>query len=301
MLALGAIWRYLVSMETFWPAILSLAAAAMWGLGNHVQRIALDDTDPLTGAFVSVATMAGLCWIAAPFLVDASWWWTRSTLIFAIMGIFFPALGQRFQIASVGLVGPSLTASLSAFTPVIAVSIGVLFLGEEVGAQSLVGLALMVAGLALATWSPRGIKRGWPIWAILVPLSAALVRGISQPGLKWGMEGVPSPFFALLVTGTMSTLVLGLMLWPRHRQGRTRTGAGLRWFVANGVINGAGIFALNAALSLGALTLVSPLSGTVPLWALAFGAIIFRRETLGLKHLAIALCVVIGGALILTR
>lgn len=288
-------------METFWPATLALTAAFLWGLCNHIQRKALDDTDALTGAFLSVATSAVLCWIAAPFFVDPAWWSARGTMIFAVMGIFFPALGQRFQIASVGLVGPSLTASIAAFTPVVAICIGALFLGEHVGPRAMLGLVLMIAGLMIATYSPRGIKRGWPLWAALVPLGAAVVRGISQPGLKLGMQDVPSPLFALLVTSTVSSLVLGVMLWRNHGAGRTRFGRGVGWFTLNGVVNGAGIMALNLALAGGALSVVSPLAGTVPLWALALGVFVFRRETLAWKHLWIALLLVIGGALILSR
>lgn len=288
-------------METILPASLALLAAALWGLCNHIQRHALDDTDPMTGAFLSVGVVALACWIAAPFFVEPAWWTSRGTLLFALVGIFFPALGQRFQIAGVALVGPALTASLSAFTPVVAIAIGVAVLGETPGAQALLGIVLTIAGLVLATWSPKGIKRGWPLWAILVPLGAALVRGMSQPGLKIGMQDVPSPLFALLVTTTVSTLVLGAMLARHHLQGRTRFGAGVGWFTLNGLVNGAGILSLNFALPLGTLTLVSPLAGTVPLWALLLGLFVFKRETLRWKHLLIALLIVVGGALIVTR
>lgn len=291
----------MISMETILPASLALLAAVLWGLCNHIQRKALDDTDALTGAFISVAIVALACWAAAPFFVERAWWTSQGTLIFAAMGVFFPALGQRFQIAGVQLVGPALTASIAALTPVIAVSIAVVVLGEAPGLQAMIGLTLTICGLVLATWSPRGIKRGWPLWAIFVPLGASFVRGISQPGLKLGMQDVPSPLFALLVTTTVSTFVLGAMLAQHHRQGRTRFGRGVGWFGLNGLVNGAGILSLNGALSLGALTLVSPLAGTVPLWALALGLFVFKREALVPKHFAIALLIVVGGALIVTR
>lgn len=288
-------------MESHLPASLALLAAALWGFNAHIQRKALDDTDALTGAFLSVATTAALGWFAAPFFVESAWWTSRAALIFAAMGIFFPALGQRLQIASVGLVGPTLTAVLAAFTPVVAVALGVAIFGEKVNFQAGLGLALMITGLVLSTWSPRGLKRGWPLWAIAVPLGAALVRGIAQPGLKLGLAALPSPLFALLVTSSMSTLVLGAMLWRHHARGRTRFGRGVRLFVVNGAINGTGILALNFALGMGALTLVSPLAATVPLWAYAFGLVVFRRESLGFRLLFVAMLVVAGGVLVLTR
>lgn len=288
-------------MESLLPASLALTAAALWGLCNHIQRKALDDTDALTGAFLSVGIVALVGWVFAPFYVDWGWWSRPGTLVFMAMGVFFPALGQRFQIASVQAVGPALTASIASFTPVIAVSIGMVFLGEVPDQWIFVGLAMMVAGLILSTYSPRGMKRGWPVWALVLPLGAACVRGISQPGVKHGLQDVPSPLFALLVTASMSTLVLGAMLWRHHAAGRTRAGTGVRWFLVNGLVNGAGILALNMALSRGTLALVSPLAATVPLWALVLGAFVFRRETLTWKHLWVALLIVLGGALILSR
>jgi DME family drug/metabolite transporter len=242
-----------------------------------------------------------LFWIAAPFLVDPAWWGTPAFWTFALIGVFFPALGQRLQIASIGKVGPVLTAVLSAFTPVFAVVIGVALLGEVVSLPVWVGIALMLAALILSAWSPRGIPRGWPLWALALPLGAALVRGIAQPWLKAIFADLPSPYFALLVGSTVSTVVLGLMVLDHRRRGRVRTGAGVRWFALTGAVNGAGILFLNLGIAAGSLSLVSPLAATAPLFSLAFGAFVFRREVLGRRHLVVAILVVVGGALILVR
>lgn len=288
-------------MDILLPAACALLAASLWGFSNHIQRLALDDTDALTGAFISVATMAIIAWMFAPFYVEWSWFATRGALIFAMMGLFFPALGQRFQIAGVMLVGPSLTASLSALTPLVAVAIGVVLIGEVLNLQAGFGLILMVIGLVLATYSPRGIKRGFPLWALLVPIGAAVVRGIAQPGMKLGMQDLPSPAFGLLIAASVSTVVLGLMAMQNKAKGNVRLGIGVRWFIFNGALNAGGIFLLNLALQKGTVTLVSPLAATSPLWALLFGALVFKREQLGLKHLGVAVLIVLGGALILLR
>jgi drug/metabolite transporter (DMT)-like permease len=288
-------------MELALPIALSLMAAALWGISAHIQRLGLDGTDALTGAFISVGTGAAMMWVAAPFFVDAAWWTAPATLVFVAVGVIFPALGQRFQIASVDLVGASLTASLSSVAPVVAVAIGVGLLGETLGLQGAIGIGIMVTGFVLATHSPRGIKRGFPAWALLVPLGAAVVRGIAQPGLKIGLADLPSPAFALLVGTTVSTVTLGVLLLPRAIRGEVRRGSGWVWFAVNGAMFTLGILFLNYALSLGTVTLVSPLAATTPLWTLAFGALLFKREQLGPKHLAIALMVVVGAVLIVTR
>lgn len=288
-------------MDLLLPAALALTAALLFSLNAHFQRQALANTDATTGAFLSVGSTALLCWVLSPLIIDPAWFWHPSTLVFAGVGIFFPAMGQYLQIAGVGLVGPSLTASLSAFTPVFAIVLGIVWLGEAPALQGWIGLAMTIAGLVLATWSPQGIKRGWPLWALLAPLGAAAVRGVAQPSLKYGMQDLPSPFFALLLSSTVATLVLGLFALNSRARGRMRVGPGWRRFVLVGGVNGVGILSLNAALGLGALMLVSPLVATTPIWTLLLGVTLFRSEVLGWRHLWVALLVVVGCVLILTQ
>jgi drug/metabolite transporter (DMT)-like permease len=288
-------------MELLIPTALALAAAMLFSLNAHFQRQALANTDATTGALLSVGSTAALCWILSPLMVNPEWFTHPSALIFAGVGIFFPAMGQYLQIAGVGMVGPSLTASLSAFTPVFAIVLGIVWLGETPALQGWIGLALTLAGLVLATWSPKGLKRGWPLWALLLPLGAAAARGLAQPSLKYGMQDLPSPFFALLLGSTVATLVLGLLALHRRARGRMRVGPGWKRFVLVGGINGVGILSLNAALGLGALMLVSPLLATTPIWTLLLGVTLFRSETLGWRHLWVALLVVVGCVLIMTQ
>ncbi len=281
--------------------ILALSAAIIFAWNTHVQRRALDDTDPDTGAFLSVAATAALCWVLSPFIVQWEWWSSPYVWLFAAIGLIFPAAGQWLQMRSVATVGPALTSSLAGLTPLFAVTIGVFWLGDTVSGQAVFGIMLMVFGLVLAAWSPKGIKRGWVLWAILLPIGAALARGLAQPGLKFGFEHLPSPFFALLVGASVSTVVLGLTLLPRRARRNRRIGKSSSRFLLVGIVNGVGIFCLNAALSLGSLAVVSPLTATTPLWTLALGWLIYKREVVGWRHLVVALLMVLGAALVLTR
>lgn len=288
-------------MDTLIPASLALVAAILFAANAHLQRRALSDTDPTTGAFLSVAATAGLCWLLAPLFVEPAWFGSRAVWVFAAVGIFFPAMGQWMQISSVGAVGPALTASLSSLTPVFAVLIGLVWLDESLVWHTTLGLALTVAGLLLATWSPRGTLRGWPIWALTFPVGAALARGIAQPGVKLGLGLLPSPGFAMLIGASVSTLLLGLLVLARKARRRGRIGPGWPRFLGVGLVNATGILALNSALGQGALTLVSPLVATTPLWALVIGVTVMRSETLGWRHLGVAALVVAGAVLIVTR
>ena len=82
---------------------------------------------------------------------------------------------------------------------------------------------------------------------------------------RTGLTDVPSPFFATLIMGTVSSLVLAALLAGTGRlTGVAQTGRGGAWFAASGVINGLGILALNTALEIGGVTTTSPLVATAP-------------------------------------
>lgn len=282
------------------PAAFALLAAALFGLNVHIHRKALETESALAGAMISVATMAGMFWLMAPFLIETQWFWTRGAVIFALVGLFFPALGQRLQIASVAKVGPALTSAIGAFTPLFAVLPAILFLGEAFRLQAAVGIASMMAGLLLAAIGRRGISRNWPLWALLIPLTAAFVRGVAQPLTKAGYADLPSPFFAALLMSSVSSLVLLAMLSLSNQPKIKPAGRQGSWlFALSGIINGCGIFALNSAISLGDVLVAAPLASSAPLWALGFGAVFFRSEVLGIRHLAVALLVVLGAVLII--
>lgn len=292
-------------MGDWLPLLLAVAAGAAFGLNVHVQGRALRGADGLTGAFLSVGAMAAFFWLFSPLAISWAWFLTGSAAIFAVAGLFFPALGQTLQVASVGRVGPNLTSAIASFTPVFAIVPALLFLNESLGVRGALGLSLMIFGLVLSALGTKGIPRGWPLWAILLPLGASAARGLAQPGLKVGLADLPSPYFAALVTASVSTLVLGLVVLLRRRRAapsaipHDRRALGL--FALSGIINGLGILALNGAVMGGNITLVSPLIATSPLWSLLFAALFFGRNTLSMRLLLVSCLVVAGVALLVTR
>lgn len=280
---------------------LALLAAALFGFNVHIQRRALDHTDTLTGAFLSVATLAGLAWLMAPILLEPAWLTHPATITFALGGLFFPVLGQILQVAALARVGPLIASAIGAFTPGFAIVPAVLLLGEDFGPQAALGSGLMITALLVAALSGGDPKRGWPLWALLLPLGAAAARGLVQPVTKAGLSEIPSPYYATLVMGTVSTVVLAGLLMLSGRGLPRRCERGHLAFVISGAVNGAGILALNSALERGQITLTAPLTTTAPLWTLAFGVLIFRNERVTKHLLGVAALVVAGAALLATR
>ncbi len=289
-------------MGAILPIALGLLAAVLFGLNFYVQRQGLKTSDPLVGAFLSILSMAGMFWIFAPLSISPEWFSHPSIVYFILAGLIFPAIAHIFQIQAIGKVGPALTAAIGSLLPLFAAIPAVLFLGESFGAALVIGMALMMGGVVIAGLGGARVKRNFALWALLLPVASSAARGFALPLSKIGMIDIPCPFFATLVAGNVSAVVVFFILVGT---GRAKSLVSLNisslWFVLSGVINGTGILLVNIAISIGDITRVAPFISTVPLWVLFLGWAVFRVEKLGFRHVVIVALVMTGGILIATR
>ena len=117
-----------------------------------------------------------------------------------------------------------------------------------------------------------------------------------------GCPGHLPPFFATLVLGSVSTFILAVILVFTNKTNLLlKSSKGLKWFTISGIINAFGILSINYAIFLGGVVIAAPLGATAPIWALLFGFFIFKNEQLNSRHIFIAILVVLGSVLIVTR
>lgn len=280
--------------------LLSVLTAVIFGLNVYTQRAALADTDPDTGALLSVTGMAVFFWLGAPLFVEPEWFFSPVVGLFVLLGLVWPAMGQTLQVASVQKVGPALTMSIGSITPLVAIALAVILVNEPVTVPIAAGVTAMVAGLAVAAWPSKHQARPFAAWLLLLPAGAALARGLAQPLSKLGMETINSPYFVTLIAGTVSTMVL-VALRLFHKRPRKQGKRGTRLFLISGVVNGVGIFFLNSALSYGRVGVVASIVATAPLWTLLFGVLWFKQEKLTMRHLVVAVLVFSGSVLVIGR
>lgn len=289
-------------MSTLLPIGVAIAASFIFALNFYIQRHGLKSNDPLIAAFLSVSTMAVMFWLFAPFFVSIGWFSHPSMIYFLLVGLTFPAIAQFLQIVSVGKVGPALTSALGSLLPLFAAVPAVMFLGESFGLTLFIGFSLMMAGIALSAMDGVSIKRSFPLWALLLPIAASAARGLVQPLTKIGLNDIPSPFFATLIAGSVSTVVLFVIVVATGRLSLLgKFSRKSLWFVLVGIINGTGILMVNFAIFLGEITRIAPFIATVPLWVLLLGWSVFRVEKLRFKHLIVVILVLAGGTLVAVR
>jgi uncharacterized membrane protein len=270
-----------------------LASAFLFALSNHFSNMGLQRSDARSGTLVSIATSAGAYWLLAPCFVKSSYWVTTAALIFAIVGIIRPALSTTLAISSIKMMGPTLTSTLTAVTPIFGTIFAVLLLGEQLSLALAIGTSAVVAGAVVAAWNPQGLGRTWPLWAIGLPLGASLIRAIGHIGTKYGLLEVDSPSFAVLVGNTVS---LGTSLLVFKREVRPLWGVGSTnlWFVAAGISNALSVQFLNNALAIGDVVAVIPIVSATPLFTLLMTIVYFGRETITWRTIATIALIVPG-------
>jgi len=276
---------------TLLSAVLAMTSAFLFALSIQIQNLGLKHAEPRPGVIVNIGSTAAVYWILAPFIVEASFWMTTATVLFIVVGLFRPALSVNLAVAGVKHMGPTLTSGLAATNPLFAACFAILLLGEEMTWPMAFGTLAVVAGVAVSALRPGGLPRNWPLWAIGLPLGAAFFRALGHPITMIGLDEIPSPFFAGLVSYTVSIIVVygAFRLQGRRMPILTK---GYLWFVLSGVLNGVSIYSLNWALSVGTLLTVAPLVACSPVFTILLGHFVFKKETItGQTVITIALVV----------
>ena len=292
------IWR--VPETIYLVSAIALSVCVVFGISNHVQHIALDHMDVRDGTIVNVGTSTILLWFFAPLYLNPESLLTAPIAWFALAGLIVPALAMTLHTESVRLMGPSLTAGLTTTYPIFAIVLAVVALGEMVTGRILIGTAIVVGSIVFVALRAPQTHASWPLWAVAIPLGAALARGLSHNVIKFGLDELPNPMTAALVGSSTSLFVL--LAW-KTTNGRPMAhwNAGYYWFALCGVLNGIGLVGLNAALEMGDVVIVSPLIAATPAFTLITGWLFFRREVLQWSSIAAILAMSCGCILIVTR
>lgn len=252
-------------------ATLALGAATCFGLSLVLTQIGLRYLTPIRGASVSVpsATLLFLC--LAPLQFDTAGFRSDSALLFAIAGCLFPAAVTLLTFEANRRIGPAITGALGNLSPLFAIVVALLVLGEVPRWGQLAGIAVILAGVLLIIGAPRSIPHHAFGSAIALLLLAAFIRGSVQPVVKLGLENWPSPYSATLIGYVMSAGVL--IGFASMKEGDPMAVFGQRgwlWFVPVGLLNGIAVLLMYAALVRGPVALVAPLVACYPLATLTF-------------------------------
>ena len=255
--------------------------------------------DAASGALVSIPSTAVLYWVLAAFLLDAEDAALAAVAIFALVGLFFPVAVTLLIFESNRRMGPTVASSVSSTAPVFATLGAVSFLGEALTLPVAAGTVAIVAGITVLSREKGDGPRRWPRWVLVLPLLAAGIRGLAQAVTKAGLALWANPFAAGLVGYTVSSAAVfaANRALARGSAPAIRRG-GVPWFVMAGACNGLAVLVMYHALNIGAVSVVSPIVATYPLFTLVFSAVFLREEIIDARVL-IGVALTVTGVVVL--
>ena len=260
---------------------LSLISSFLFALGVQFQNIGLSDVSSKRGTAISITSSAIMYWFLAPIFLDSSNFFNPIIFVFVLVGIFRPSLSANLAVSGTRFLGPTLSTTLSSTTPLFGAFLGVVWLGETYSWQLGVGTLGVIGTIILLSTRKKNILVDWPIWALTLPIGAAFIRSLAHVLTKIGMVDMPDPYFAGLISFSVSAVITNLYLCiSTEKQSTNWHLKGTYWFALAGVTMGIAIIFLNTALMHANLTLVIPIVAISPLFTMLLSIFIFKREIL---------------------
>jgi drug/metabolite transporter, DME family len=283
----------LLESTALYPIVLALLSAFLFALGDQFQNQGLATMDSRAGAVLSIGVSTVFFLLLAPWLLDFERLLYPAVLIFVLVGLFRPGISVNLALMGMRYLGPTLATTLTSTSPFFATAMGILWLGELITAEVAVGTVVIV--LAVMLMAKRGGAGGatWPLWALAFPIGAAIIRSGGHVLSKLGMNEVPDPYLASLVTFAVSALTTIII----HKSRRDAPviiwkSTGARWFMAGGIAFALAILALNEALLRGTVVQVVPVVSSAPIFIMFMSIAIFRRERITPRTVTVVLMVV---------
>lgn len=258
----------------------AVVASALFASGSVFARRGLMSGSYLGGMIVSLAAGLLVTLAILPWVFDANIH-PYGALLFALAGLLAPGLGRVIGFVGMSALGAARSVPIQAATyPMVATVAGWWFFDEPVGPLHWVGVLSIVAGIVVlaggrdATMAPRRATR-----LFVIPIGAGLVYGLGDAIRATGLRIWNEPFAgaAIGLASALTAWLLAASTVPHLRANRT-VGAGVTWFILSGISSAVAITALFAALSLGSVSVVSPIVATQPLFVVMFASIVLRES-----------------------
>ena len=280
--------------------MLALNSAFFFGLAKQIQNVGLKYTNPTDGTLIAVSTTTLLFWLFSPFYFNASYFLSPFIILFVLIGILRPVLSDNSENFGIKLLGPSLSSAITSTSPVFAAILAALVLGEMLTPTLGLGISLIIFGIMVSSIQRGKIARTWPMWAIALPLTAALSRALTHTIAKIGLEQIPSPGFLLLVNYTVAILAI-LLVRKVRKQNIPRITKSSRWFVFAGICNAIALFSITKAVQIGKIVIAIPLAASLPLFTLGLGYFLFKREIINIRTIATIVLVLSGVIVVVSQ
>lgn len=286
--------------------VLALVPAVLWGFSPILSKRGMaGGGSSLQAALVVVLVDSTLYWSALfvrqglDVLASVT---VASGGLFLASGVVGTALGRLAVFTGVDRVGASINSAVISVRPLFATLLAVLVLGEVVTLFTVAGIVVLVVGLALLALSRGGDLSGWQPRELFFPLAAALAFGVGNVARKFGLDAFGGITLLEAVALNEVGAIVALTTYAVAADRRDVFDAPRPtyvYFAGSGTLTAVALLSLFAALQIGRVVVVDPLTATAPLFTTLFAAFLLRDlERVTFRVVAGAALIVAGVVLI---
>lgn len=223
---------------------------------------------------------------------------------FLLAGAVASGLGVLAIWQGVHRVGASVNTAVVNSRPLFATALGYLFLAESLPPAAVLGVVVLVAGLALIGLSRGGDVRGWAAPSLLFPLAAALLFASGNVLRRYALSRTAIPLFeGIAINAVGGLVVLGAYVLVSGRLSVLRAPRrAYAWFTLTSLSTAGALLALFFALERARVAIVDSIAGTAPLFTLALAAVflgdverVTRRLVAGAVLVVVGVVLIVGG------
>jgi DME family drug/metabolite transporter len=272
---------------------LAVAGAMCSAAATITFRQGLGRSNTYAGFWINLVVGVVCVWGATLLLVPVSAFHAKALPFFICSGLLGTVAGRFLRFMGIEKVGAPVSAAVNNLNPFISTGLAILLLGERVTLHILAGTCVIVLGTILLSTSGRAV--GFRPRHLFYPFLSAFCFGAVAIIRKLGLSHAPPMFgFAINVTTAFIAFTAYLIA-----SGNFRTvvcdGKSLRYFVVAGVTENVGVLLGLVALSLGQVSVVTPLNGTAPLFVLVLTFLFLKGiERLTGRIVLGTMCIVVG-------
>jgi DME family drug/metabolite transporter len=276
---------------------LALISAFLSAAATILIRYGLQRYGPYTGVWINVVVGAVGLWVAVLVTGGMGHPSPRSLALFVLAGLIGTVAGRMLRFLAIEAVGASISAGFMNLTPLVSSGLAILLLGERVTLPIVAGTLVIVFGTMLLSTGGRSLGvRPVLLW---LPALSATCFGVVAILRKVGLSGAaPVPGAAVNVSTALVVFTAFLLASGQARVMRC-SGRSLFYFVVAGLAENLSVFLVILALSMGAVSVVAPLTNVAPIFVLLLSAIFLRGiEMLNARVIGGVLLIVVGAFLI---
>ena len=222
-------------------------------------------------------------------------------------GIVQFVIGRSIYFRLIRFVGANIASIMGHLQVVVAVVLGISLLGEPLTWRLVLGVFLLLFGLMITAINPemlhdrKKILSGIPAKAYLMGLALGIAWGISPVLVKLGLGDSSSPVAGVFISYAAASIALSLFLWNRSSRATInelsfRTTA---FFCVGGMFSSTAQLLKYVALSLGAVSMVTPVFSLSPILILLLSFLFNRKlDVFGIQVVIGVFTAVVGTLLL---